>query len=278
MKRLVASIGRMEKLLAQRDPKKEPKLVAPLSGLDPAWFLHADDGSVEVRIAAALASIRSTGEVGPIRANLAPVDPKTPWAWASGGFQVAWAGANLPDRMVSVLSRRMMDGARLDCRENPTFGSITLHRDDVAAFIEGDLDENLLEDLLFGFLWVKLAASDDSTKKEISRRWAIPVRGRIVSRSYALLRLLFLSAPLEWAEGVETSIRPESSILPLLRASRVTEAVRVAQRRLKSSGLSPVSSEFPESANGLRLAASLLIPIRNPMTLAKLVLSGNDSR
>ncbi len=84
VKHLVAAIGKLERLIAQRGGGGSPKLSGPISGLSPRWIVAADDGSTEVRIAAALASIRSTGDVGPIRSNLAPVDPRKPWMWADG--------------------------------------------------------------------------------------------------------------------------------------------------------------------------------------------------
>jgi hypothetical protein len=89
LKAILASLGRMEQYFASQDPSN-PKLKRPLSGISPAWIAAADDGSLEVRIAAALASIGPTGEVGPLRANLAPVDPGRPWVWSVGRGQTAW--------------------------------------------------------------------------------------------------------------------------------------------------------------------------------------------
>ncbi len=61
LKAVVAAIGRLERLLAQRDPAKKPNLRSPVSGLKPSWIVAADDGTVEVRIAAALASVGANG-------------------------------------------------------------------------------------------------------------------------------------------------------------------------------------------------------------------------
>ena len=83
IQQILAALGRLEQFFAQRNLSSEPKLRAPLSGLSPRWLLAANDGSLNYRIAVALASIGRTGGVGGIRANLAPVEPTKPWAWAN---------------------------------------------------------------------------------------------------------------------------------------------------------------------------------------------------
>lgn len=275
LKAVVAAIGRLERLLAQRDPAKEPRLRAPLSGLKPSWIVGADDGTVEVRIAAALASIGATGEVGPLRANLAPVNPRTPWAWAPGGDQVAWTGGSLAARMASVLRRRMLDAERFLCKANPLWSDLRVAPEDIAAFVEGRADEGLLEDLLFGFTWLRW---DDQTgareaRAELRARWTLPIEPREIQRSYALLKLLFLPAPLPTGRLGPMQIHPEPAIVPLLCAGRVRDACRIAQRRLYASGVTPVRAEFTNSEDGPRLAAGLLIPVRAARRLCGLVLS-----
>ncbi len=274
IKEVVAAIGRLERLLAERDPTKEPRLRAPLSGLKPAWLVGADDGTVEVRIVAALASIGATGQVGPLRANLAPVDPKRPWAWAGSGDQTAWAGRSLAARMTSVLRRRMVDAERLLCEANPLRGDLSLRPEDIAAFINEGVDEGLIEDLLFGFTWVRW---DDrpavlEARAELKARWSIPVEPREIRRSYALLKLLFLPGPVKTTGGEEVRVRPEPAVASMLCAGRVGEACRIAQRRLYATGLAPVRARFMDSEDGLRLAAALLLPVRSVRRISKLVL------
>ena len=186
-KAVVAAIGRLERLFAERDRDKEPKLRTPLSGLDPRWLLAADDGSLEVRIAAALASIGPTGKVGSLRANLTAIDPEKPWFWSNGQGQTAWTGNSLARRLANVLQRRMMDAERLQCRANPTWGGIALRAEDVVAFIEGGLDESLIENLLFGFALTRWDGKENcqKVKAELHTRWARPVTRCVVSRSWA---------------------------------------------------------------------------------------------
>jgi CRISPR-associated protein Csx17 len=271
---VIAAVGRIERLFAERDRTKDPKLHAPLSGLDPRWLLAADDGSLKVRIAAALASIGPTDKVGSLRANLTAIDPEKPWSWSHGQGQTAWTGHSLTRRLANVLHRRMMDAERLQCRANPTWGGIALRAEDVAAFIEGGLDESFIEALLFGFTLIRRDGQEtcQNVKAELRTRWARPVIRRVVPRSWALLKHLFLSTPVTTTGGQDILIRPEPAIIPLLCANRVSNACEIASRRLFSAGLVPTRARIPDGENGTRIAAALLVPIRRLSDLSKLVL------
>jgi len=275
VKYLVAAIGRLERLVARRGPGGKPKFARPVSGLSPRWISAADDGSIEVRIAAALASIGATDDVGPIRANLAPVDPARPWRWGSGRGQVAWHGNSLTTRLASVLSRRMMDAQRTNAERNPLWGAITLLPEDACALIDGGIDESLVEDLLFGFTWIRW--SDTETLRIVRRElmvqngWGRPTTERLISRSFALLKLLFLPGEIK-LNGVVMTIRPEPSIVPRLKGGRVQDACKVAGRRLSSAGLIPLTTDFPDGGDGVRIAAALLLPIQRELEIMRLVL------
>ena len=80
-------------------------------------------------------------------------------------------------------------------------------------------------------------------------------------------------------EGIDIAI--EASMLTMLRAGRVGDAYRVAYRRLKASGLRPLSEEAgiaDRSEQGRRLAAALLFPLdkRSYKTLAERALHKPD--
>lgn len=268
---LVRSIGVAEQLLARRPVNKSTR--RPIVGLSPRWIEAADDGSVEVRLAASLASIRGEGKVGPLRASLAPIDPLKPWLWAERGYQTAWRGNSLAARLAEVLARRMMDAERLGSGNNPVFGALRLNPHDIAVFIEGEVNEQLLEDLLFGFTWVNWrhqAAAEVLAK--INRRWSQPVSQRIVPRAWALLKLLFLPGPFR-VNGADVRLRAESSIVPLLRADRIGDACEAAARRLYTSGLAPLRARFPDAADGPRIAAALIFPVRSSTELMALVVA-----
>jgi CRISPR-associated protein Csx17 len=263
MQNILAALGRMEQYFATRDLKLDPKLDSPLTGLSARWLNAADDGSLNFRIAAALASIAATGDVGSIRANLAPVDPKKPWSWVEGGGQTAWRGSSLADRMLTVLKRRLMDAERLHCERLPLWSPIRVSPEDIAAFIANDgIEESRIEDLMFGCTLIEAGESDLEFPTS-------DMHGLVVPRNYALLKHLFHPKK-GWR------IRPEPAILSLLAADKTREACEIAKRRLRVSELRPVKSIFSDEPDGIRLAASLLIPIRSIEYLSKLVLQREE--
>ena len=263
LQRTLAAIGRLERFFAQRSLALEPKLRAPLQGLSSRWLLAANDGAVNYRIAVAIASIRAEGEVGPIRANLAPVDPGKPWMWATGRGQMAFQGGSFSERLVSVLRRRLMDAERLTCELLPFGSFIAIAPEDAAAFALGkDIDEPLIEDLVFGLTLVNWRDAEfNAARLELYRAWRSD--RTIVPRNYALLKHLF---------EPHVDVRPEPSLISLLLAGRTAAACDLAQRRLRSAGCMPRTAVFRDEPDGVRLAASLLIPIHPIERLSRLVL------
>jgi CRISPR-associated protein Csx17 len=262
MKRLLAALGRMEQYFAARDPHKEPKLNQPLAGLTPHWLQASDDGSVEFRLAAALASIGATGKVGPLRANLSPIDPQRNANWAGGSGQRAWAGSDLCGRLAGVLRRRIMDAERLGCERNPLWAELTVAAGDAATLIHGPVDEDMIEALLFsmGLIdWKDACMSGIAADR--TRAWREAAGEAQVPRSWVLLKYLFLPGPVATAEGNNIVIRSEEAIVPLLCADRVKEACEIAIRRWRASGLRPPHIHFEHDAAGPRLAAALLLPV-----------------
>jgi CRISPR-associated protein Csx17 len=268
--RLFRAIGAMERELARRDPGKEPRLQRPLGNLKERWVTLCDD-STEVRLAAAVASIRATAGAAPLRAYVAPLAPPRYDRFAPAARAVAWVGASLPDRLANVLHRRLLDARAglaqevslpgRDC--NPTYGPRAASVDDVAAFLTPSLvDEALLEDLLFGFSWIDFG--DHRGREWDDHTSQLPARLPL-SRIYALLKLAFLPRGLPMDDGGYAEITADPSIVPLLRAGRLSTAVQTASRQLRVNGLSPrrvVDGRCLDDAQtGRRLAAALLIPV-----------------
>jgi len=279
VKNLIAAIGRLEKIIAQSGYSKKPITRRPIAGLTPEWIYAADDGSIELRIATALASIGATGGVGPIRANLAPVDPTAPWKWKEGRGQTAWEGNSLSTRLASVIARRMMDAESLGTESNPLWGSIQIDPQDIGTFIEGDLNEQLVEDLLFGLTWIrwsdKKAVSALRNKLLFRNGWKYPLNERLISRPFALIKLLFLPGGIEKGDE-KVTIKAEPSIIPLLRGGRINDACTIAGRRLRGTGFKPMTSSFPDGEEGLRIAAAILLPMRNEKEMMKRVLQPQE--
>lgn len=296
--RILISLGRAERELALTPGKvgqsKWPP--GPLAGLSSAWIAAADDGLPEFAIARALAGIchepDSAGDkpkVGPLRANLEPVDweKKRCRAWAEKDRAVVWNAADLPTNLAAILARRLMDGNRYGCEYLPIWSATSAPLGAIAGFIAGEFDDRRIEDLLWGLCLVQPNAHYSLE----------PADGSGIPAAYALLKLLFLPRPLVIERDADGRVRSarllrlnepkdqgvrigrEPRIVHLLRARQLGEACAIAMRRLRVSGLAPM----PRATTGrtrdgdwdeldwmgaagidpIRLAAALLIPISN---------------
>jgi CRISPR-associated protein Csx17 len=263
---LMRAVGRMESLIALRDRSKEPVLNFPLYGLSPRWLSICDDNGVEVRIAAALASIRATGRVGPIRSTASGVDKRNPRRWGDG--PVTWYGNNLPERLAGVFMRRMMEADRTSTRGIPAEGFLSLPPEDVVPFLHGECDDEKIEDLFRAFTLIDWWLPD---LKEQRSRLVQPLGSNPLPRVWCLLKLLHSTGNVG-----EVNIRREPRICPLLLAGRVKEACHDALRRLRVSGLNPYNVSYESEIDSIRLVASFLIPVRNRWQLESLVLKQNE--
>lgn len=257
MRRLVRAIGALEMALARRDPGKDPKLWRPLGGLSAAWVDACGDSS-EVRLAAALASIGPSGSVGPMRAYLSPLAEGDPRRYAPALRPTSWVGPSLAHRLASVLQRRLLDARRSSqtpgADVHPTRGARKAHLDDVAGFLESQVDEHALEELLFGFGWVDFAGAHPVARAS---------SGPPVSRTYALLKLLCLPHKLDLG-ATQVALPSPPALVPLLTAGRISDAVDLATDGLRARGLHARrlgANRGPDPEHGRRLAAALLIPV-----------------
>ncbi|RIK62284.1 MAG: type I-U CRISPR-associated protein Csx17 [Planctomycetota bacterium] len=292
---ILVALGAAERELANAERFREEKRLNPLAGLSSAWFDAASDGTAEFAIARGIAGVQDAeGRIGPLRANLETVDwTKRCRAWAEKDRAVVWNAADLATNLSSILTRRMMDGARAGCERLPLASSHAASLEAIAAFIAGELDDHRIEELIWGLMLI------DTRRRHPARAGMNQSRDRqgpgscALPREYALLKLLFLPRPLvpersdqsvKWRLACRLAggriedgliIRPEPRILPLLRAGRVGEACRIAAQRLRVSGLGPMPGPLPtgvmrddnwsecamDSRRAQRLAAALLIPI-----------------
>ncbi|MFC1795368.1 type I-U CRISPR-associated protein Csx17, partial [Planctomycetota bacterium] len=292
--RIVVALGQAERELSVSERFRDDKRIAPLTDLASTWVTAANNGSPEFTLALGLAAIVDTEQrIGPLRANLEAVDwTKRCRSWAEKDRSVVWNSDDLTNNLANVLQRRMMDSKRQGCTRLPLASPFTVNVDTIAAFIEGELDDTRIADLIWGLMLI------NHRDLNHARQLTSPYEQLSISRAYALLKLLFLPAPLaadrkdgrllwRFANQDESGIliRPEPRILPLLRNGSVGEACRIAAQRLRSSGLPPIPGSLPngktrddcwkEVANdihyGQRLAAALLIPI-DSRTLHDLIL------
>jgi CRISPR-associated protein Csx17 len=242
--------------------------------LSERWASECNDQSYEFELAAALGSITGEGKRGVFRTHLEPVEVMgTHAAWTSDDTGMVWGTGTLASNLAAVLQRRSID-ARAAGLSHPGLASRRYASlSAIAAFLQGETDDERLEALLHGLALISWRAESAWAPRPSSQ---IPP---ILPRVYALLKLLFLpEGRLNPAGSTEPiTIRHEPAIVPLLRAGRVAETLEIADRRLRTSGLVPMTCQFHVAADvdtGTRLAAALLIPLAAPAinAIAALVL------
>lgn len=266
----------------------------PLYGLSEAWVTACDDGSTEFRIAAAVASIRDAG-VGPIQCQLQPVTigRMGRFVWSESDTGVTWKSNELVRNMQSTLIRRFLIAERSGTHGHPLRSTVRVSLADVHRFLVGDVNDIRLQELVIAFSAVKSFPSDWPPRSKGGRE-------NLISRSYAMLKLLFdPRSPSERVPDAEQqrqgtqepptiarSFGTERPILAQLRAGNIEGAVNLAARQLRILGLNPLGTDnrrghlmintVDSAVVAKRVAAALLIPIDDLVSLRRLVLRPRD--
>jgi len=261
---LLIRIGEAEDLLASRPKFTAEARLKPAPRLSMDWLDLARDGSVEFRLAAAIASQvapgKGSGALGPIRANCIPLDlqRRQPTFAAGAGAllkdpAVVWRRGDLVTSLASVAQRRLVDGARLGLGGFPLVGNIFPGLHDVDLFIRGATDDVRIAALARGLMALDWEKCGTEHRTRVNQE---PADGRPMAL-HAIFRLTHLSEPLD-----DAAVGLDRAPLRLLLAGRLDAAARVAIQRLVSSGMHPkVRMVAGSAALARRLAASLSIPI-----------------
>ena len=171
-----------------------------------------------------------------------------------------------------------MDGKRKGCEKLPLSFRSTVSLETITRFLNGETDDGRIEELLWGLILV------EQPRAGCPPASSSPSVVAPLQRSFALLKLLLLPSSLKTPEG-SVSVKLEPRVLPLLRAGRLDEACMIASRRLRASGLVPMTAKCEGFRNSvgervwgevdpLRLAAALLLPVsdRDVTALGRLIL------
>ena len=267
---ILCSLGQAERELSAGEKFRNEKGIRPIGNLSPEWLHAVSDNSPEFEMALALSGIYDPEfKVGSLRSNLEPVGVERRGGafvnWAEKDRAVVWKSTNLITNMVAVLERRILDGKRKGCERLPLAFRSSASLEAISRFLSGDTDDGRIEELLWGLTLVKQPSIGPSSR-HLPAQAVDPL-----PRSFALLKLLLLPGPIRSPAG-PVSVRMEPRVFPLLRAGRLDEACAIASRRLRASGLVPMTAEregFRKTmsertwgdADPLRLAAALLIPV-----------------
>jgi CRISPR-associated protein Csx17 len=169
---------------------------------------------------------------------------------ANGNF--SWTGATVEERMARTLERRVLLAEQRGLDRNPLGSAYRAGIGDATLFLEGSVDDERIEELLFAFTLVNWRKGDSGESKGWEDVGVWPV--------YALLKHLFFAEQVEIGEG-KKYLMADLGVLAALTAGDVGQAVRTGARRLQNAGLLRADMEDPGGFDGMRLAAALLIPV-----------------
>ncbi|MBA2660911.1 MAG: type I-U CRISPR-associated protein Csx17 [Bradymonadaceae bacterium] len=249
---VLIALGRAEQALAASYKwTKDNSDLRPLQLKNERWVTEADDQTREFRLAAALAGLYGT-KIG-LREHVEPaVREGKNWNWGNNSDpNVVWSHSRLVESMINVLKRRLISSSRTSASYWPDKSSSPARLDDIAAFIEGRVDEQRINDLIGALVIVDtiphLAASEPSWQPD-----AI----------YSLMKLCFAG------HTVRDVDVPINNAIVYRALAGSSHAVEVAARRLRASGLPPAVGAVHASAPLLnRAAAALLFPISKASVL-----------
>lgn len=249
---VLLELGEVERALSKSLAFTAKSFLRPVPSLQAAWVTQVTDGSAEQRLAASL-SARAR-----IRRRLLPLDPSGRNFGRSDDPGFVFGQQSLLDNLHALLQREDIEaqqqGQDLRVESDRARCSLT----DIAAFIDGNVDDVLLERWLRAFSIVEEVASE-----------ALPDTVRPPA-AFAVLSLVH-------GRRLGTEKIPRTSgALALACAGDSVGATSAAIRRLNASGRSlPVAAIYEPKARMRRIAAALAFPLtpRQRKTLESMVLS-----
>lgn len=266
LQNVLIAISQAEKRLstASLSNKDDGHRLRPLRLSSDKWLAVIDDRSPAFRLALAIASIRSIrGErsrIGSIRENLEPVNVSAGQpSWNKDSPSFVWRGGSTYSNMLAVVARRCMEGAMQGQSQPPLASLYSAPLSDVTSFLNGRVDERRMDALILplSFMPFVSRAALNPPASDMDSFSALPV-------AYAAMKLTLVPTGVDWCATNLADVRMEPSMLAMLRAGRISKAYQVAYRRLKATGLLPLTSApsiADRSEYGYRLAAALLFPL-----------------
>jgi CRISPR-associated protein Csx17 len=264
---VLVRLGEIERMAGSSRFARDVAGVRPAPWLSERWVLEADDGSHELRLAAALAGLRPTTPC-PFRAHVAPVGPhdKRGWEvpeWKVGSSLATFGEGAVIDSLAAALDRRLL-AAETHAREasvDPLDGRCRADLAALAAFVRGEVDPERLQRLATGLSLVRVPHALEP--RDVPRGTAAGLPAALTTLITAFSPASFLSSLDLLPAGAAVS-RPRR-IVSLLLADRIGEAVAIAWRSLRLAGMRlpsrPPGVVEAEALSGRRLAAALLIPL-----------------
>jgi CRISPR-associated protein Csx17 len=293
LQQVLVAAAELEVLVSRSPALRDKEVRHPLQGLRATeWLPLLDDGTPELRLAAAIASqsdrVTSPGPLTDFDRHssspalfLRAVLRDSPWAieWSRRPPRVPGHGHRpVTEVLAQLLVRRAIDVAGRRAGPDEGGGQVgvqpAFHHGlrapvaDVAAFVEGRLDQARLDRLLAGMLLLDWRARADDFDTSGWRRRAGSL-DRPVSAIWALVAPFFHGRPLHPGDGIARTLRPASRWPALLAAGRPAEVTHEALLRLRIAHLDPAPAKPAALAATIdqpastRLAAALVCPLSN---------------
>jgi len=260
----LAKLGAAEDTFTRSPRFTVERHLQPLPLLSRRWLDACNDGSVEYRLARALASTHAPhrngkrDELGPIRTHCLPLDPTSGFKRFAASAEslrkdprVVWTGGDLPRDLAAIVLRRIKEGGRDSFDGIPLEGATFVSLDDITQFVNGAVDDARIGSLSRG-----LMAVTPGPMAIVEEPRCLPL--------YALFRAANLDASERTRRALPSGVkaRSDAQAVRLLIAARIEEAARTALARLGAMGFRPkLRHVCGDSRLALRLAASLAFPI-----------------
>ncbi len=262
---LLVALGECERALSTCNPKwRDESFLKPIPPLPRSWIAAADTGqSTEYRLAAALASLgaRFKGVFFPLRRHLEPVKVVTgekSWSdWDDDARnEVVWHNGSIIDVLCALMKRRLLLAKSSGEDGWPEYARLTAWPSDIAAFIEGRIDETRFGQLLWGLSLVDFSG-EAFTSDEMPGRPAAAHLDETPSAFYAQLKLCFAGRLPE-----DKKVPVEPLIFHLAEKGDGDRASTQALRRLHGSSIPITHIHIPLAGEAARrTAAALLFPL-----------------
>lgn len=283
---ILRAVGRAERIMASGLAFCKEKYIRPLQGLSPDWLEQADDRSPEFALAAAIAGIGASEQVGPIRVFLEEVEAKGAYLnWSPGSTSAVWSKRPLTDNLAATFLRRQMEAFRAGRPGIPLGGTRRLDPvrpaplEAVFTFLNALESDHQFHEKLHDLIWGLSAITWGDVVPRLPNS---PKRTLGTPPEFGLPRLLvnplaLVSDDSRWVEGdSDHATKPDPDVFHLIAIGR-GEAIQRAAERLRSGGLPAVGHRNGQMAFrslavvsphlrpncSARLLASMLFPLSN---------------
>jgi CRISPR-associated protein Csx17 len=256
-------LGQLQRTLSLSAKGREA-VKTPISVLKPEWILKADDGSVEFRLACALANIYAKDL--PIRLHFSKtgMEKGGKWVWDTESRLAVWGEGPFERNMVALLRSRLLAAERMQSQDKPFAFHFGAGSGDIAAFLAQSTDDRRIGDLAQGLALIKV----DDFPRHLGDKGYREQSG--LPAAYAVLKPFFVEdevlRKLEFLPNDNKIKLPQPpELLAWLAAGNTERAVTLGWSKLRQAGIPlpgfPNQPPMPIGLDGERLLAALAVPV-----------------